>query len=131
MDLKGNCQTCGVPMVGNYAWKQMDADQRAQARAAGYHRQHSSTKCAACCDRESKRRRRAKVLAEREAAGISGPYTAELIRHEWFHLRDVRLSVQENIRRLAPRMDLTPGALEAQLSRAGIRVDTTPEDVAA
>lgn len=118
MRLTGNTCACGTKIVSHYSWRKLTAQQRAEAKAAGYGRANTLTECHACACRRSPRRN---PQVRRKPRTLEWqPHSRAELLEEWYHLRDRHLSIRENCERIAPRLGIKPKSLETALGRAGI-----------
>lgn len=111
------CTSCGAQMVANYRWygdstrrpprAPMTTEEREDARADGLVPGRNGTTCMACycAERRGGRKQR-------------DPVPAEVVVEEWKLLVDRTRSTGENIRLIAPRVGMSPGALEHAIRRA-------------
>jgi hypothetical protein len=101
--------TCGARLVTHHRWLNLEPAVRAELRAAGYHAKDREGECHRCAQRRRYR--------PSERSG----YTRDEVLSEWGQHVDRRESKRRNIDALAPRMGMTPAALERALLRAGVR----------
>lgn len=107
-----NCLGCGRPTVSQNQWRALSVEER-RALQARVRPNIGRGLCPACYMRA----RKAGTLEDFERATVP----AALVVSEWQHADLPRdWSKAKRVRHLAPRLSMTPDALERALLRAGV-----------
>lgn len=108
---RGTC-ACGTKLFSHYAWNRLPREKRAELRAAGYNTAERRGECGPC--------RQRRVRAETAPAEYGFHWRHEVLE-EWELFVDHSMTMGANIRHLAPRLGMTPRALEKALRRSGVK----------
>lgn len=111
-DVIGTCD-CGIRLIAHRTWEKLNAEERAEFRRTGHNRADRVGECHACgCSRRWQAYRDANPLPFNRRADVLA---------EWEFLVDHRMTMNANIREIAPRLGMTRKALAKALGRAGVR----------
>lgn len=104
----GTCG-CGVRLVTHWRWINLPLAARGELRDARYGPKNADGECDKCAH--------VRRYVPRPRSG----YTRDEVLTEWGRFVDRRDTKARNIEALAPRLGMTPAALERALLRAGVR----------
>ena len=108
-----HCHRCERPMVPNKEWLKADTETRQTWVDTGRVRSMSRGLCTSCYNRLSGRR--LGELADYARQTMPRGHVVE----EWDHLKTQGAPLYVNLKRVAPRLGMSPKALDKALRRAG------------
>jgi hypothetical protein len=105
----GRCKDCPRHLVATVKWRALTATVRQQLRDTG-HRRHAAR---GLCDSCYRKRIGRGTLIDVERNTVP----RDMVRDEWERSYNPEVSINENVRRLAPRMGMSFDALDMAVRR--------------